>query len=121
MRNNMVLSLSLSRRRWRQVTWIANYSESEKVLLPVLDPYLSFYLASRRLRRRAIGFDAVVAASSPMAAAFVADASSPPVFQIVDHTRDIFRREFGIANISDEAIARERQHFLACEAYVCAV
>jgi hypothetical protein len=56
-----------------------------------------------------------------MAAAFVADASSPPVFQIVDHTRDIFRREFGIANISDEAIARERQHFLACEAYVCAV
>jgi len=104
-----------------QVTWIANYSESEKVLLPVLDPYLSFYLASRRLRRRAIGFDAVVAASSPMAAAFVADASSPPVFQIVDHTRDIFRREFGIANISDEAIARERQHFLACEAYVCAV
>jgi hypothetical protein len=77
-----------------------------------LDPYLSFYLASRRLRRRAIGFDAVVAASSPLAAALVADASSPPVFQIVDHTRDIFRREFGIANISDEAIARERQHFL---------
>jgi hypothetical protein len=98
-------------RALRHVTWTAHYSDSERAPLPVLDPHLSFYLASRGPRRRAKDFDAVVAATSPMAAAFVADPSSPPVFQIVDATRDICRRDFGIRNISDAAIAREREHF----------
>ncbi|WP_265644589.1 glycosyltransferase [Verminephrobacter aporrectodeae] len=94
------------------LTWSANYSDGEKVRFPILDLHASFFLGSSKLRRQASGFDAVVAATSPMAAAFIADSASPPVFQIVDGTRALFKQDFGINNISEAAIERERRHFL---------
>jgi Glycosyl transferases group 1/Glycosyltransferase Family 4 len=98
-----------------KVTWSANYSQGEQVAFPLFDPHFSFKLASASVRRESAPFDFVVAATSPLASAFLTGGCGKPVLQFVDGTRDLFRREFGIDNISDAAIRREKQHFQAVQ------
>lgn len=97
--------------KWSPFAWSANYSESERVLFPILDPHVAFWLASSAVRREAQQYDVIVAATAPLASAFLVGKRHPYVFQFVDGTRDIFRRDFGIDNVSDAAIERERKHF----------